>query len=113
MLATIVKPAIIIVGNKCDLENQRKVQKREGEDLKKDHGFPFFMESSALSGENVQQIFIEAGKFLLRDYNAFRTSIDYTNRVSNATYAYQSLGGLNNVVIPKPEKKVKKKKTCC
>lgn len=105
---------IFLIGNKSDLESKRQVTKKEGQTLKNEQNFQLFMEASALSGQNVQKIFIEAGKLLLNDYNAFRTSIDYNNRVSNATYAYQSLGGANNVVVPKPpEKNSKKKKSCC
>ena len=52
------KISIIIVGNKCDLENERKVSKEQGEEKAKNLKCAFF-ETSALSDINVDEIFEE------------------------------------------------------
>ena len=48
--------SIIIIGNKCDLEDQRQVNKEQGEEKAKNNEVAF-METSALSGENLDKAF--------------------------------------------------------
>ena len=55
---------IILVGNKCDLESERKVSKEEGEKFKTDNKLNMFFESSAKTGYNAQKIFIEASQII-------------------------------------------------
>ena len=50
--------SIILVGNKCDLENERKVSKEQGEEKAKTMNASFF-ETSALSKVNIDDIFNE------------------------------------------------------
>ena len=50
------KLSIIIIGNKCDLEDQRQVNKEQGEEKAKNSEVAF-METSALSGENLDKAF--------------------------------------------------------
>ena len=50
------KLSIIIIGNKCDLEDQRQVTKEQGEEKAKNSEVAF-METSALSGENLDKAF--------------------------------------------------------
>jgi len=47
---------IILIGNKCDLEDQRQVTKEQGEEKSKNMEVAF-METSALSGENLEKAF--------------------------------------------------------
>ena len=47
-----------MVGNKCDLENERKITKEKGEEKAKNFNCPFF-ETSALSKINIDGIFNE------------------------------------------------------
>jgi GTPase KRas protein len=49
---------MILVGNKSDLESQRKIQTLEGITLSKNFGIPFF-ETSAKLKENITEIFCE------------------------------------------------------
>lgn len=46
------KVPIVLIGNKCDLENQRGVTREMGEELAKKYGIPFF-ETSAKTSINV------------------------------------------------------------
>ena len=50
--------SIILVGNKCDLENERKVSKEKGEEKARALNCPFF-ETSALSKIKIDDIFNE------------------------------------------------------
>ena len=47
---------MVLVGNKCDLEDQREVMKQEGEDWAREKQFPFF-EASAKENTNVEECF--------------------------------------------------------
>ena len=57
---------IIIVANKCDLENDRQVSTQEGKDLAKNFGCKF-IESSAKQKINVDEAFYE----LVREIRRF------------------------------------------
>ena len=52
---------LILVGNKCDLESQRAVSTKEGQDLAKKHGIHFF-ETSASTDTNVDECFEDLAK---------------------------------------------------
>ena len=59
---------IFLVGNKSDLEDERKVSKEEGLKFKNDQGLDLFMETSAKTGYNARSVMIEAAKLLYADY---------------------------------------------
>ncbi len=50
------KVPCILIGNKVDLVDERKVSTADGDDLAKDLGFEFY-ETSAKSGEKVEKVF--------------------------------------------------------
>lgn len=55
---------LTLVGNKVDLGQQRKVRPEEGKQLAKAYNIPF-IETSAKSGQNVYELFLELTKRLL------------------------------------------------
>ena len=59
---------IILVGNKCDLEKDRKVTYEEGQALAAEWGATF-METSAKEKINVEEIFIELTRKLRKEEN--------------------------------------------
>ena len=59
---------IFLVGNKADLEDQRKISKEQGEKYKEDQNLDLFMETSAKTGYNAKNVLIEAAKILYKDY---------------------------------------------
>ncbi len=59
---------IFLVGNKADLEENRKVSKAEGEKYKTENNLDLFMETSAKTGYNAKNVLIEAAKVLYKDY---------------------------------------------
>lgn len=54
------------MGNKTDLESERKVSYDDGKRLADSFGINFF-EVSAKSGENVQEVFMSLGKDILEN----------------------------------------------
>lgn len=54
----------MLVGNKLDLESERVVQEREGQALANKFDIPF-MEVSAKTGENINNVFMKIGELLI------------------------------------------------
>ena len=65
---------IFLVGNKADLEEDRKISKEEGEKYKEDQHLDLFMETSAKTGHNARNVLVEAAKILYKDYLKFDES---------------------------------------
>lgn len=57
---------LMLIGNKCDLEDKRQVQTVEGEDLAKRLGL-VFVETSAKSSRNIDQAFTTLSEKLIDD----------------------------------------------
>ncbi len=55
---------IVLVGNMLDLESKRTVSKEKGEEFKIRENLDAFVETSAKSGQNVQELFIRTAKTL-------------------------------------------------
>ena len=71
-----VKIPMVLVGNKCDLgDDERQVSEREGRDLAKSMGVPFF-EASAKQRINVDEVFYE----LVREVRKQRPNNDIIRR---------------------------------
>ena len=59
---------IILVGNKKDLSDKREVSFEEGQDLAEKNKIPFY-ETSAKTGENVENVFIKSANEILKKIN--------------------------------------------
>ncbi|GAN02984.1 RAS-related protein Rab-2A [Mucor ambiguus] len=54
---------VVLVGNKCDLDGrQRQVTRDEGEKFARDNDIPLFIETSAKSAENVEEVFAQTAE---------------------------------------------------
>jgi Ras-related protein Rab-6A len=93
---------IFLVGNKADLEEDRKIQKEEGEKYKEDQHLDLFMETSAKTGHNARNVLVEAAKILYKDYLKFDENNKKDDPKNNAC------GGKKLIV-----KEKKEKKGCC
>jgi GTPase SAR1 family protein len=52
---------IMLIGNKCDLEDKRQVSREEGEAFAREHGL-HFLETSAKTDENVDAAFVSTAE---------------------------------------------------
>ena len=66
---------IFLVGNKADLEDKRIISKDMANNLCDSHKIKFFLETSAKTGFNVKNIFIEAAKVLFEQHQKFKDRI--------------------------------------
>ena len=94
---------IFLVGNKSDLEEERKVSKDDGLKFKNDQGLDLFMETSAKTGYNARNVLIEAAKLLYADYLKYADSNPQPKNNQNN----------DNVKIGGKDKDKEKKKGCC
>ena len=107
---------LVLVGNKIDLKDKRKVTKEEGEELASNFGMDFF-ESSALTGENIENIFLGICKFISKgidegkyDFNdpsfgVYKSSVEEGMEINKSISLNPNKNGKQN------EKNQKKK--CC
>ena len=70
---------IFLIGNKADLEDQREVKTDEANQFKLENDFHFFSETSAKSGLNAQEVFIEAAKLLYKEHLKYRKRANREN----------------------------------
>ena len=63
---------IFLIGNKADLEDNRKISKEAGQEFVGNNKLKLFLETSAKTGFNAQNIFIEAAKLLYEQHLKYR-----------------------------------------
>lgn len=107
---------IFLIGNKVDLENQRIITKEMAENFCKNNKINFFLETSAKTGFNAENVFVEASKLLYQQH------LEHKDRISRASSMYNDLGrnteritmdkGDNVKVEEEVEEKPRKKKCC-
>ncbi|KAI8327770.1 P-loop containing nucleoside triphosphate hydrolase protein [Choanephora cucurbitarum] len=71
---------IVLVGNKSDLDHrQRQVTYEEGEAFARENGIPLFIETSAKSAENVENVFAQTAENV---YEKIQTGVFSPNETS-------------------------------
>ena len=95
---------IFLIGNKADLAEERVISKEMAEKIKEDYELDYFMETSAKTGLNIQELFVKAAKVLFEDYSDYKKEKRHREKIVNKEKENKSL-------IEKKEKKNKGK--CC
>ena len=111
---------IVLVGNKTDLANERKVSTEEGQNLANEFNMDFF-EISAQTGENIENIFqkmcefisdnIDAGNYDFDKRNCGITILENQEEELKVNKSFNAIN-LENVKGNKNRNSVKKKKCC-
>ena len=63
---------IFLIGNKSDLDEQRKVPLDMAKNFKEENGIHYFSETSAKNGVNAKEVFIEAAKLLYGEHLKYK-----------------------------------------
>ena len=100
---------MILVGNKTDLEDKREVSTEEGQELADKYGIDFY-ESSAKTGENIEEIFYNSANEIAK-----RISQRYYDLDNEACGIKQGINRQNNKLQPIHSEinNNDKKKSCC
>ena len=101
---------IFLIGNKVDLEDKRKITKEMSEEFCKNHNISFFLETSAKTGFNVQNVFIEAVKILYMQHQEIKSRTSRPGTINNFSFNPEIE---NNVSLDEEESKKIRKKNCC
>ena len=97
---------VILIGNKVDLENERKISTEEGEKFSKANKFDKFVETSAKTGINTLSTFVEIAFLLYEDYIKFKD-------VESSPMNSKSMQTMESKGTKLVKKKRKKKSGCC
>ena len=101
---------IFVIGNKCDLEDKRQITKDMAREFCENNKIKLFLETSAKTGFNAQNIFIEASKLL------YEQQLRNKMRISNSD-SFQNIARDTNNSFPMDDiygdDKNKKRKKCC
>ena len=95
---------VFLIGNKCDLENERKITKEQGENFCKLNKLNLFIEASAKTGFNSKKVFIKAAKILFDEHLKYKDASELPSTEGEDK-------GIE--ILKKPEKGQQKKKKCC
>ena len=92
---------IFLIGNKIDLADTRKVTSEEAKKLKDEFMMNLYMETSAKTGFNAKEIFIQAAKVLYKEHNKNK-KIDEEKKIK-----------LPQISEPNPNEIIENKRKCC
>ena len=96
------KITILLIGNKNDLDNQRKISKEQGEEKAKSFGVAF-LETSAFNGYNLDKAF----DLMIKEvYDKCHAELDEDD-------GFQSFGNGEDISLAKGNNNTAKKKDCC
>ena len=98
---------IFLVGNKNDLSENREVSIEEGQKFYEDHKLNLFIETSAKSGENVQELFKKAAIALNKDHLLYKEMASKESSIKIPTLEDE----INN--FEKDEEETLRKRKCC
>ena len=91
---------VFLIGNKIDLTETRVVSTEEAKKFQTDFELNLYMETSAKTGFNAREIFIEAARVLYKEYNQYK-KVDEEKKIKLPNLSEQDA------------KEVVEKKGCC
>ena len=105
---------IFLIGNKADLENKRKVTKDMAHEFADTNKIKLFLETSAKTGFNAQNIFIEAAKLLYEQHLKFKDRVSRPESVASVVARDSTQSATLNIMNNEEENEnVRKKWHCC
>ena len=102
---------IFLIGNKADLEDKRKITKATGEKFCQDHQISFFAETSAKTGFNVENVFVEVAKELYIQHEDIKNRLSRSGSISLLEYNKEENNNKYN--LENEDEENRQKKVCC
>ena len=102
---------IFLIGNKADLDDKRKITREQGEKFYNEHKISFFTETSAKTGLNVQNVFIQAAKELFIQHEEIKNRVSRPGSITNLVYNPEKENKVN--LESEEEENRQNKKFCC
>ncbi|CAF0858800.1 unnamed protein product [Adineta steineri] len=107
------RPAIVLVGNKCDSENERVVSRETGQELARKWNCAF-LETSAKDRTNVSEVFYDLVRQIARKNQTSRSSQPSPpTKTKNARGSVKDKEPDDNPFVSSTPKSEDKKKPCC
>ena len=100
---------IFLVGNKNDLEEKREISTEQGKKFSEEQNFIEFIETSAKSGNNIQELFKKAATILYKDHAAYKDMASKTEKSIKIPISNEE----NYNILDKEEEDIVRKKKCC
>jgi len=96
---------MVLIGNKCDLEQSREVSTEEGQELSDKNGISFY-ETSAREGTNIKEIFQKTGEEIYQNIKKGNYNLDDIECGIVSSFYNKDL---SSIILNKGEEKQKKK----
>ena len=100
-----------LIGNKADLEDKRKITKATGEKFCQEHQISFFAETSAKTGFNVENVFVEVAKELYIQHEDIKNRLSRSGSISLLEYNKEENNNKYN--LENEDEENRQKKVCC
>lgn len=99
-------PIILLLGNKLDMEKERKISKNQGKIFYDDNDIDFFEEVSAKNGNNIDEIFNKCFVKIYKNYQILKKKGKQIK--SSSEMSFEMSSNIDDKIF-----NVKKKNTCC
>ena len=99
---------IILIGNKCDLEEKRQVSYKEAKQFQEENQLLYFEETSAKTGINTKEVFDKSAQILFKEHLKYKTRAQNISFNDNYSEASQ-----NTVATKLVKVKTKRNSSCC
>ena len=104
---------VFLIGNKLDLENERKITKEQGETFAKNNKLNLFIEASAKTGFNSKKVFIKAAKMLYDEHLKYKDVENKADNDGGDNDLNNNNDKNNKMKLQDKDKKNKNKGGCC
>ena len=104
---------LFLIGNKADLEDKREVTKESGENFSKEHKLTYFTETSAKTGFNVQNVFIEVAKELYLQHEELKSRVSRPGSMSTVPYVPETPNTVSLETGEDEDERKFRQKKCC
>jgi len=104
---------IFLIGNKADLENNRKITKEMAQEFAENNKIKLFLETSAKTGFNARNIFIEAAKLLYEEHIKYKDNLSRLDSATTSVARFSNQPETLNIMTPEEYDETKPKRRCC